>query len=244
MPRVHKRTARQDIYWTGVKVADPKTKSGYRRDRSKPNPEGDELRVAKGEVYYTWKFRYGGQQISKTYPKRQQLTQSDFMIQQYDFEDELASFHVDDYDDLEAAIEDIVERLGEFRDEQQEKLDNMPEQLQYAPSGEILQERIDMLENVISELENIDCSLDEDADDWKKEYYENEYSDLAERAEMDGGEIQYGDPGEDDPLEDMAIVEYGKTLVEIQDEINDKWSEHLGEKLAEKLEEISSVQFG
>ena len=29
-----------------------------------------------GDSYYWWKFRYGGKRVSKTYPKRSQLTQS------------------------------------------------------------------------------------------------------------------------------------------------------------------------
>lgn len=56
----------------------------------------------------------------------------------------------------DTAAEDIASVLEDLRDQAQDSLDNMPEQLQYSESGEILQERIDSLEDAISELEGID----------------------------------------------------------------------------------------
>ena len=61
-------------------------------------------------------------------------------------------------------IEGIIDTLTELMDNAQDSLDNMPEQLQYGPTGEMLQERIDGLESAISELEDIDVeSAKEDA---------------------------------------------------------------------------------
>lgn len=78
--------------------------------------------------------------------------------------------------DLEGQVEGIVERLNEIRDECQEKLDNMPEALQSAPTGELLQERIDAMEGAVSEFEAIDFSdyegEDEDAEDISDERQE------------------------------------------------------------------------
>lgn len=62
--------------------------------------------------------------------------------------------------------EEIAEELEELKDSQQESLDNMPENLQYGSTGEMLQERIDELDGVIDELNEISWSdYEEDAED-------------------------------------------------------------------------------
>jgi hypothetical protein len=53
MPRVHSATARRDIYAKGITVP-AKTKKGWKRDRSQPDPNGDTLLVPKGTLYYYW----------------------------------------------------------------------------------------------------------------------------------------------------------------------------------------------
>lgn len=111
----------------------------------------------KGESYYWWKFRFGGKRYSLTPPKPSQLTQSEFLGTLYDIED---SFNTaEDLDGLKS-IQEEVEML---RDETEEKLENMPDSLQYSPTGELLQERIDFCDELISEFDNIeeDESLDE-----------------------------------------------------------------------------------
>lgn len=51
----------------------------------------------------------------------------------------------------------ICEELESLRDDLQDRLDNMPENLrENSETGQLLQERIDTLEDTISELENID----------------------------------------------------------------------------------------
>jgi hypothetical protein len=135
MPRVHHRKARKDYPNQGIE---------------------------KGDMYYTWaiKMQRGGiVKRSKTYPKRSQLTLSDFLGQAYDLDD--AVQEAPDIDTLRALADDI-RSLGQ---EQQEKLDNMPEQLQYAASGELLQERIDQCEEW---ADSVEAACDE---------YENEIDD-------------------------------------------------------------------
>lgn len=63
--------------------------------------------------------------------------------------------------DIEAELDSLKEEIQNLLDETQERLDNMPEQLQNSDSGNTLQERIDGLENWISELEYVDCEIDE-----------------------------------------------------------------------------------
>jgi len=112
--------------------------------------------VNKGESYYWWKFRYGRKHYSKTSPKRSQLTQSDFLSQMYDIEDQLSEISGEDREDLCSQTEEITEEIRQLGEEQQEKLYNMPEQLQESsPAGETLQNRIEMCEEMVSELESI-----------------------------------------------------------------------------------------
>ena len=129
--------------------------------------------IKKGESYYWWKPRYGGIRRSKTYPSRQELTQSEFLCRVYDIEDELSSIEIDiegkNKEEIEQEIRDtlesIISEIEELRDECEDKLYNMPEQLQdTSEAGILLQERIDALEDWISELEAIDISI-EDNDD-------------------------------------------------------------------------------
>ena len=132
-----------------------------------------EAGIKKGESYYWWKPRYGGIKRSKTYPSRQELTQSEFLCRVYDIEDELSSIEIDiegkNKEEIEQEIRDtlesIISEIEELRDECEDKLYNMPEQLQdTSEAGILLQERIDALEDWISELEAIDISI-EDNDD-------------------------------------------------------------------------------
>lgn len=92
------------------------------------------------------------------------LTQSEYQIRIYDLSE--FKFEGSDQDALEGEKDDIVGQLEELRDEQQEKLDNMPEGLKEGNSGQLLQERIDNLEGYIAEFEAVDISsFDEDKPD-------------------------------------------------------------------------------
>ena len=102
--------------------------------------------------YYWWKFRFGGKRYSKTRPRASQLTQSEFYGAIYGAQEDLADAipcTVEDYKDAVQAYADAVEEQGQLC---QEKLDNMPESLQYAPTGELLQERIDACESAYDEI--------------------------------------------------------------------------------------------
>jgi len=118
--------------------------------------------IKKGDSYYWWKFRYGPKKVSKTYPKRGQLTQSSFLQQMYSIEDTLQAVTADD--DFQSTVDSIGSELNSLRDEVQDSLDNMPEQLQSGPTGEMLQGRIDAVEEMINELEGIDIEIDVDTD--------------------------------------------------------------------------------
>lgn len=125
--------------------------------------------IKKGDSYYWWKFRFGGKHFSKTYPKRSQLTQSEFLSTVYDIEDELQSISSGDFSEageIKDFVAGIIDRLESLRDEQEGKRDNMPEQLQESATGELLQGRYENLDEMIDELNNIDLDdFDEDDGD-------------------------------------------------------------------------------
>lgn len=115
----------------------------------------------KGEPYYWWKFRRGGKQLSKTRPRRSQLTQSAFWGRVYDLQDEYSGAPTL-YCDVESQIESIKSTLEEIKDETQSSLDNMPQHLQ---ESSVLNERIEAIDSAISELDGVDQSEDEEQDE-------------------------------------------------------------------------------
>lgn len=115
--------------------------------------------IKKGDSYFWWKFRYGPKHCSKTQPPRSALTQSEFLGTMWDIEDTLATVGEDD--DFASIVDDAKSQLEELRDETQGKLDNMPEQLQQAETGELLQNRVESCDEMISELEGVDTDVEE-----------------------------------------------------------------------------------
>ena len=129
-------------------------------DRSQPEDENDEILINVGESYYTWCF-YGGQpQYSKERPKPSQLTQNWFKQQLYSIKEKIEEFEPEDIEDVATFVDDIRSDAESLRDECQEHLDNMPEQLQDSDSGQTLQERIDNLDSVIGDIDSFDSEFE------------------------------------------------------------------------------------
>lgn len=78
----------------------------------------------------------------------------------------------ENYDANEEGRDSIVSDLESIRDDLQDRLDNMPESLQNAETGQILQDRIDSLESAISDLENIDFEDGDYDEDCEGRYQE------------------------------------------------------------------------
>ena len=133
-----------------------------------------EYEIKKGESYYWWKFRFGGKHVSKTPPKREQLTQSNYLISLYAVEDSLNNLEQSSsLDTIQDDIEGIIGDIENIKSECEEKLQNMPEHLQESSSsGQMLQERIENLDNFVSELEGIDLSNEFDSEQVKEESLE------------------------------------------------------------------------
>lgn len=142
--------------------------------------------IKKGESYYWWKFNFSKYiHRSKTAPRRSQLTQSGFLAQLYDIEDNISDMSVENYscgDDIRSDLDSFIGDIQSLLDECQNNLDNMPEHLQESSSsGETLRERIDALEGWISELESINCDFELYDNDIKNEIatlIENEQTEI------------------------------------------------------------------
>jgi hypothetical protein len=129
----------------------------------KANPEHD---IAVGDSYYWWQFAFRSKSYSKTPPKRQQLTQSDFMISVYALEDELAE--VQEQEDAE----DIASRIEELADEQEEKKSNMPEGLQEGDTGQLLEGRAESCREWAQNVESAASEYPEKEDGQTDEEYQ------------------------------------------------------------------------
>lgn len=139
-------------------VKDDKTKSGFRIDRSKPRDENDKVIIPKGSIYYKWSFRYGGTFRSLVKPKPSQLTQSDFLSTVYSWQENLEVFETEDFEEVNEYRDNLIEDVDQLLEETQEKLENMQEyNLGESPNAELLQDRIEALENYKNDLENFEA---------------------------------------------------------------------------------------
>lgn len=168
---------------------------------------GDEIVVKKGESYYWWKFAYGSKNVSKTPPKASQLTQSDFLSQMYEIEEAIEDVGSQSFEDLQSFVEDIKGRLDCLQEETEDKLSNMPDQLQEAPTGEMMQGRIDAAQEMIDDLDNIEFEINEDE-------IAEEAKDLEGEREKDETQEEY-----DERIEEAIKEAIEEKKQEIVDEI-------------------------
>lgn len=130
-----------------------------------------ESNIKKGDTYYKWKFNFGPEHKSKTYPRRSQLTQSDFLGQLYDLQDDMDKRFSGllTEEEIQSELDTLKDDIQNLLDEVQERFDGMPDQLrENSSSGEILQERIDALDGWIADLDSVDVSFDEDLTEEEK----------------------------------------------------------------------------
>lgn len=175
------KAAQKNIYVNGayVKYESKKGKRAGQQltklDRTIPKDKSDTILISKGEPYYWWQFKNGPKHFSKTPPKQSQLTQSNYLSQLYSIQESMDDPGAETAEDLQAFVEDVKDQLESLKEETEGSLENMPESLQSSPTGELLQERIDALDNAINELEGIDLEYsDEETEgvglgDWLKD---------------------------------------------------------------------------
>ena len=181
------KEAKKPIYLNGKRV-EYVSKRGKRAgqtlskiDRNQPKDENDPIIINVGESYYTWCFYGGLPQYSKNKPKRSQLTQNWFKAELYSIQEEIEESAPKDEEELSDLIESISSRIEDLRDECQDHLDNIPEQLQDGDAGQTLQERIDSLDDALYELENIDTDIENGIDEERDTVSDKEWEEIKNR---------------------------------------------------------------
>lgn len=118
----------------------------------------------------------------------------------------------DNYGINENTADDIATALEEIRDQQQNSLDNMPENLQYGDTGTMLQERIDSLDSVIDELNDISWEDCESEAEGEIESEMGEYDPDAEEKEWESEEEYQAEF--DDKKSELTEENYGDAIDE------------------------------
>jgi len=185
-------------------------------DKTIPRDDTDTIFIAKGESYYWWQFQNSPKQYSKTRPRASELTQSAYYSTLYSIVEQIEDFSTDSAEELSEFAESIKTELEDLRDTTQESYDNMPENLQYSPTADLLQERVDSLESGISEIESIDFDYEEEDEEELKQTIANEQG---IDTDVDGWED------------------------EVENFIEEKRQELQSEWVQEKLEELQAISF-
>lgn len=152
------KSARQPIYKRG-KTVTRIYKSGKNEGKeyttkllTEPHEDGDEILVEKGQEYWHWTFMRTGKQVSLTKPKYGRMKYGGLT------EFEMFNEGIDELRD-EERYEEGLERIEEVRGELQEKLDNMPEQLQ---ESSVLNDYIDECDELETEFQELQYQKEAD----------------------------------------------------------------------------------
>jgi len=157
--------------------------------------------ILKGETYYKWAFRFGGVHKSKTYPKRSQLTQSEFLSAMFDIEDDRLSCEgCETVNDLVTLSEEVVSELETLRDDVQDKIDNLPDSLR---DSSMLNDRLSSVEDMIQEVEGID-------------FEEDDYDNLEERK----FEMRKKEDGTEEKVFTETLDQYRERMTDIISDCN------------------------
>lgn len=129
--------------------------------------------IKKGESYYWWSLWGRGKQVSKEMPKRSQTTSSEFLQEVYAVEEELGELKASNYpnpedvEDLKSDVEDLASRVNDAGGECQGRYDDLNEGFQNGPTGELLQGRVDSVQEMQNALEAVDLDdFDPESDSW------------------------------------------------------------------------------
>jgi len=133
--------------------------------------------IKKGEKYIRFKinrFSKEGIRCVDCKPKKSELTTSEFLSRVYELEEELHSLENITIEEYIDRVRRVINELNELKDETEEKLYNMPEQLQNSDTGSLLEGRIENLDVMIDDLEDALYRLEEALDDIKYMSYMGE----------------------------------------------------------------------
>lgn len=182
------KKARKPIYQQGKAVTYQGQKGSKREgrtltkiDRSQPAGKGDKILIQVGESYWWWQFMKGPKQYSKDRPRRSQLTQSEFYQWLWDTEDMISNFNVSEEElesytaaDFDSTRDEWINEIDNYREELEDRLNNMPEGLQ---DSSVLNERIEALESWSADLADVDIDW---SDEGLSDDASSEWGDLAE----------------------------------------------------------------
>lgn len=116
-----------------------------------------ELLVKKGQSYYWWKWAWRNRTISLKKPTPEQLDLYPYTVSKA--WSELQS-NCQNAIDCEEYDSDLLQELEEFRDERQTAYDNLSEYFPEHPSLEEMQNVLDEIDEMVSELENLEENED------------------------------------------------------------------------------------
>lgn len=123
--------------------------------------------IRRGDSYWWWKHSMRhSRQVSKTKPRRSQLTLSEFYAAMWDAEDSIQDALKEgtksgDFSSVVSAFRAASSTVEEQGDSCDQKLDNMPENLQQGETGRLLEARRDGCGDLARDLE--DCADDVEA---------------------------------------------------------------------------------
>jgi hypothetical protein len=142
----------------------------------------------------------------------------------YNFQESISNSSM--IEDLETLRDETLSSLEEIRDDLEDRKSNLPEQFQESGPGEIITERIDNLENVISELEYVDFDF-EDVED----------VDLSEMIDK----VVELESLDDDEVEHIRNSEENNNKEWNEEKIKERYQEWCNELKDEKVEEIKDA---
>lgn len=119
--------------------------------------------IEKGDLYYKWSFYRQRPQMSKTPPRRSQLTQREELAAIYDAEDQARAidWSFENKDAIASELDNLVECVGEARDLANEKAENIREYFQESEQAEELENFACECDDLLCEIENTQSELEE-----------------------------------------------------------------------------------
>ena len=119
------------------------TKTTARKDSPKACPQ-----AKAGQVYYWWRTRLKGHRSGMTrcslsYPKKSQLTRSEYVGAVLGISEDMESATAENVEEFNALRDEWAQQVRDIASEQDDKLSNMPDGLRYSDTGYLLEERRD-----------------------------------------------------------------------------------------------------
>lgn len=189
-----------------------------------------------GSKYFKGEINFGPTIIrcAKCGLQSWEVTTSDYILSVgeivYNWRDNYSLSDDDVVDQIADALEDVM-------NDQEERYDNMPENLQDSPNGQLLQERIDALDSAINDLQSID--VDDIKGDALQEFLlSDDESEVEEEVETDVDDDESTAEAEEIEYEYDVMLEHLRAVG--KDNLADELENNYEERLAEAIDEAIS----